>query len=174
MDIKKELKKMVYDMMLEEIKKVDYQNDLSFNRVYYGEKKAMAVYEYSTYMADQVGYEVGLKYKEYVTENMGKLPIGYVIEYPDVTRIAAKNLLLKYNLEYPNCFSINNKTIEYLTAEELEQNYISFLMQVKELFKENRITDFERKRLYLAGKYFYNCDLISLAYANMDDYKKTR
>lgn len=174
-NIKEEFKDLVYDMMMQEIRKMDYESDLLVNKQYYGEKNAVAVYEYSTYQADITGYELGLKFKKLKIEKEGQLTLGYLVKYPDVTRIAAKNLISKYGLMYPECWTYDNCKIIYVSEDKIKDNYTNFLVQVDELFNNNKITGFDKKRLYLAGKYFYDCDVLILANANNrnDEFSKS-
>jgi hypothetical protein len=167
-ELRSELKELLYQMMLKEMKKLEYENERKLESTFYGEKAAQTNFEYHIYEADKEEYILALRFEELRRKLLSKTEtfLSDFNSFPNTTRIATTNLIERYGLEYPLCWNYKNSKIEYISQEEVDKNYDEFIGHINRLHDKRKISNFEKTRLSLAAKYFHDENNLALRLAN--------
>lgn len=142
------LKELHIKAMEAEFSKMNIEN------IYIYDKNSNNELEKSILNEDKKCYSLGLEFLNQLemVKNIGKITIKDIYECFDVTLISTQNLLLRYDLYYPNRFNYDNN----ITDEIIKNDYDIFILKIYNLFDNNKINEFEKNRLLLALKYLFN------------------
>lgn len=142
------LKELHIKAMEAEFSKMNIEN------IYIYDKNSNNELEKSILNEDKKCYSLGLEFLNQLemVKNIGKITIKDIYECFDVTLISTQNLLLRYDLYYPNRFNYDNN----ITDEIIKNDYDTFILKIYNLFDNNKINEFEKNRLLLALKYLFN------------------
>ena len=145
---KDDIRSLVYEMMAEEIHKLDFQKELEVDIQGYDLKTKRAKYEFDMCEADKRIYALGLEYQKMKIENDIDYGFDFFKKYPNVAEIMANKLIVKYGLSYSKSGN---------SIKDISDNRKKILFDVNNLYKKMKIPEFEMNRLRLAGNYLYDC-----------------
>lgn len=162
MELKEQLKELSFQMMLIETRKMQMENERSFEKkenFKYPTYQSEEYYCRSLMRVDKEGYELSLQFNELLLQN-GKNHNAFV-DGPDATKIYAENLLYKYNLHYPLSWYVEYEDKDglhfgYHYSDTINKNHEVYLAQVEKLYNEGKINRYIKERLVLAGEYYCN------------------
>lgn len=169
MDLREELKDLSFQMMLNEAKKMQIENDYHYNNRInrYGNSKKV-LYD-RLINCDKDGYKLSLQFNELLLQNGYKF--NAFTSGPDVVNISAENLLNKFGLLYPITWYVVSEDRQglhfgYDSLKTIEKKHNEFLLQVEELFKMNKIDKYERERIIVCAEYYKGCRCLLEQYQN--------
>lgn len=142
------LKELSLKAMKAEFSKMNIENIYNYDKNSNDDLKKSILNE------DKKCYSLGLEFLNQLekVKNINKITIKDIYECFDVTLISTQNLLLRYDLYYPNRFNYDNN----ITDEIIKNDYDTFILKIYNLFDNNKINEFEKNRLLLASKYLFN------------------
>ncbi len=162
MELKNELKELLYEMMLIEVFKTKEKNNKGFDDNYYGERVNTAAYNNYLFEKDNEEYALGLKFEELFLEHSGELTTKEMINFPNAAKVYANALLMDKGVSYPNCWSYEGNEVKYIDESELFMNHQKIVLQIHNLMRHEEIDEFEKKRLIKAGEFLHDCHYLLL------------
>lgn len=158
--LKEELKELSFQMMLNEMNKLNIENSRSFSKMT-GNTASIYSSEDGYYRgiinADKRGYELSLQFNELLLQNGQKFnPFN---DGPDAVNISAENLLYKYDLSYPISWYVTHQDRDglhfgYNYSEQIDKDHEQFLSKIEMLLQTKKIDKYTSERLTLAAEYY--------------------
>ena len=172
--MKEELKELSFQMMLNEMQKLQIENSNSYSIM---NRNTASVYsdeenkERGLLEADKKGFELSLAFNELLLKN-GKNHNKFS-DGPDAVDIWATNFLYKYGLEYPISWYIeyedsNGLHFGYYKSDIIDKNHDAFLAKVEKI----KTSVFEKKRIFAISKYYKERRKLLSKYHNMEAFEE--
>ena len=180
MDLKEQLKELSFQMMLNEMRKMQIENSRSFSKETGNTASNYSTEEgchYGLMEADKKGYTLSLQFNELLLQNGRKF--NAFNDGPDAVNISAENLLYRYGLHYPISWYVASQDSEglhfgYYNSEVIDRNHGTYLAKVEKLLQEGKINKNVSERLILAGEYYSNHHKLLSKYYNHEDLEQTK
>ena len=180
MELNEQLKELSFQMMLNEMAKMQIENSHHFDRangITTHNYSTQQGYHYGIMQADKKGYELSLAFNELLFQNGQKYNVFN--NGPDAVNISAENLLYKYGLSYPISWYVASQDRDglhfgYYDSKRIDDNHLGFLNQVNELLASGKIDKNTSERLIAAGEYYSNHHKLLSKYFNHEDLEKSQ
>jgi len=160
MTLDEQLKELSFQMMLNEMQKLQIENSYLWNKKNNTTtlpNSTKEQYHRSIIQADKKGYELSLQFNQLLLEN------GYghnaFKDGPDATQISTENLLARHGLEYPITWYVQSEDRDglhfgYDSKETIDRKHEEYLKNVEAKFEKGNIDKETRERIIIASEYY--------------------
>lgn len=179
MNLNEQLKELSFQMMLNEMRKMQIENSRSFAKetgntasIYSSDEGCHR----GLMEADRKGYELSLKFNELLLQNSKKH--NNFDSGPDAANISAENLLHKYGLNYPISWYVEYEDRDglhfgYYKSDTIDRKHDEYLRKVENLLRDGKINNNTRERLIVAGEYYRSHRYLLSQYHNHEEIKES-